>query len=158
MLIAATACKIWRCKGTTYFSHLQVFTLFFKAFGGKFLRRLAENRWGVWRIYFNLRNVVWGKKYANLKKKHFGIMGSWVGVLSVVSRSSLGKMRQGIREVKEAAILKNGNYIWVDTTTSDDKNYLNQQPKQLVSTTFRGPTPSAARKKTMHGVNRYINP
>ena len=42
---------------------------------------------------------------------------------------------------------KNGNYIRVDTTTSDDKNYLNQQPKQLVSTTFRGPTPSAARKK-----------
>ena len=26
-----------------------------------------------------------------------------------------------------------GNYIRVDTTTSDDKNYLNQQPKQLVS-------------------------
>jgi hypothetical protein len=51
-----------------------------------------------------------------------------------------------------------GNYIRVDTTTSDDKNYLNQQHKQLNSTTFRGPTPSAARKKTMHGVNRYINP
>ena len=28
---------------------------------------------------------------------------------------------------------KIGNYIRVDTTTSDDKNYLNQQPKQLVS-------------------------
>ena len=50
----------------------------------------------------------------------------------------------------------NGNYIRVDTTTSDDKNYLNQQPKQLVPTTFRGPTPSAARK-TKHGVNKYIN-
>ena len=46
----------------------------------------------------------------------------------------------------------NGNYIRVDTTTSDDKNYLNQQHKQLNPTTFRGPTPSAARKKTMHGV------
>ena len=67
--------------------------------------------------------------------------------------------------------IKKGNYIRVDTTTSDNKNYLNQQPKQLVSTTFQstpkikrffgdpaGPTPSAARKKTMHGVNRYINP
>ena len=53
---------------------------------------------------------------------------------------------------------KIGNYIRVDTTTSDDKNYLNQQHKQLNPTTFRGPTPSAARKKTMHGVNRYINP
>ena len=29
--------------------------------------------------------------------------------------------------------IKKGNYIRVDTTTSDDKNYLNQQPKQLVS-------------------------
>ena len=52
----------------------------------------------------------------------------------------------------------NGNYIRVDTTISNDKNYLNQQPKQLNSTTFRGPTPSAARKNTTHGVNRYINP
>ena len=33
-------------------------------------------------------------------------MGSSVGHLSVVSRSSLGKMRQGIRDVKEAAILR----------------------------------------------------
>ena len=33
---------------------------------------------------------------------------------------------------------KIGNYIRVDTTTSDDKNYLNQQHKQLNPTTFRG--------------------
>ena len=37
------------------------------------------------------------------------------------------------------------------------REYLNQQHQQLVSTTFRGPTPSAARK-TKHSVNRYINP
>lgn len=32
------------------------------------------------------------------------------GVLSVISRSSLGKMRQGIREGKETAILKNSTF------------------------------------------------
>ena len=40
----------------------------------------------------------------------------------------------------------NGNCIRADTTISNDKNYLNQQPKQLNSTTFRGPTPSAAKE------------
>ena len=30
-----------------------------------------------------------------------------------------------------------GNYIWVDTTTQNNKNYLNQQLKQLISNNFR---------------------
>ena len=74
-------------------------------------------------------------------------MGSWVGVLSVVSRSSLGKMRQGIREVKEAAILKKwelymswhyNNKIYYVNDNADNnpasptllaaKEYKNQQP------------------------------
>ena len=33
-------------------------------------------------------------------------MGSSVGVLSVISRSSVGVFREGIREVKETAILR----------------------------------------------------
>ena len=42
---------------------------------------------------------------SNLKKQHFLWAGSWVGVLSVVSRSSLGGIRQGIKGGNEAAIL-----------------------------------------------------
>ena len=41
----------------------------------------------------------------NLKKSAFLVIWSSFGVPSVVSRSSLGKTRQGIREVKEIAIL-----------------------------------------------------
>ena len=41
----------------------------------------------------------------NLKKSAILVMRSSFGVPSVVSRSSLGKTRQGIREVKERAIL-----------------------------------------------------
>ena len=41
----------------------------------------------------------------NLKKSAFLVIWSSFGVPSVVSRSSLGKTRQGIREVKETAIL-----------------------------------------------------
>ena len=41
----------------------------------------------------------------NLKKSDFLVIWSSFGVPSVVSRSSLGKTRQGIREVKETAIL-----------------------------------------------------
>ena len=40
-----------------------------------------------------------------INKKHFLVAGSLVGVLSVVGRCSLGKIRQGIREEKETAIL-----------------------------------------------------
>ena len=39
-------------------------------------------------------------------------MGSWVGHLSVVSRSSVGGIGQGIREVKKTAILTN-SLFWV---------------------------------------------
>ena len=42
----------------------------------------------------------------NLKKSAFLVIRSPVGVLSVFSRSSVGGIRQGIREVKETAILK----------------------------------------------------
>ena len=43
----------------------------------------------------------------NLKKSAFLVIWSSFGVLSVVSRSSLGGIRQGIREVKETSILIN---------------------------------------------------
>ena len=42
---------------------------------------------------------------SNIKKSAFLEAGSWVGVFSVFSRSSLGVLRQGIREVKEREIL-----------------------------------------------------
>ena len=41
----------------------------------------------------------------NLKKSAFLEAGSSVGVFSVVSRSSVGGIRQGIRELKETSIL-----------------------------------------------------
>ena len=41
----------------------------------------------------------------NLKKSAFLVIWSSFGVPSVVSRSSLGGIRVGIREVKETAIL-----------------------------------------------------
>ena len=43
----------------------------------------------------------------NLKKSAFLVIRYSVGLLSVVSRSSLGKTRQGISTVKETAILIN---------------------------------------------------
>ena len=46
-----------------------------------------------------------GTREGNLSKTHFLVTRSSVGVFSVVSRSSVGKIRQGIREVKETAIL-----------------------------------------------------
>ena len=48
---------------------------------------------------------------SNLKKQHFLLTGSWVGVLSVVSRSSVGEIRQGIREGKEVAILRKRTFL-----------------------------------------------
>ena len=42
--------------------------------------------------------------------------------------------------------IKKGNYIHVDTTTKNNKNYLNQQHKQLCSTTLRGNQLPAALK------------
>ena len=52
--------------------------------------------------FLGIKTTLFGR---NLKKLHFFVVGSWVGVLSVVSRSSLGGIRQGIREGKEMAIL-----------------------------------------------------
>lgn len=43
---------------------------------------------------------------ANINKKHFLEARSCAAVRSVVSRSSLGGRRQGIREVKEIGILR----------------------------------------------------
>ena len=51
-----------------------------------------------------------------------------------------------------------GDPVKASPTLLAAKEYKNQQPQQLISTTFRGPTPSAAKKNTTHGVNRYINP
>ena len=57
----------------------------------------------------------WRQLYqeSNLKKRHFLQVRRRVGVLSVFSRSSVGEIRQGIREVKEMAILiKVLFYVW----------------------------------------------
>ena len=55
-------------------------------------------------------------------------------------------------------INKKGNYIRVETTIKNNKNYLNQQLKQHKPTTFRSNQLPRAARKTMHGVNKYINP
>ena len=47
----------------------------------------------------------------NLKKSAFLVIWSSFGVPSVVSRSSVGKIRQGIREGKEMAILTNSTFL-----------------------------------------------
>ena len=47
----------------------------------------------------------------NLKKSAFLVMRSSVGLLSVVSRSSLGGIRVGIREGKEKAILIKSTFL-----------------------------------------------
>jgi hypothetical protein len=43
---------------------------------------------------------------ANINKQHFLLAGSCAVVLSVFSRSSLGKIGEGIREVNEIVILR----------------------------------------------------
>ena len=43
---------------------------------------------------------------ANINKQHFLLAGSCAVVLSVFSRSSVGKIGEGIREVKEIGILR----------------------------------------------------
>ena len=49
----------------------------------------------------------------NLKKSAFLVMRSSFGVLSVVSRLSVGGIGQGIREVKETAILIKSTFcVW----------------------------------------------
>ena len=45
-----------------------------------------------------------------VKKSAFWEAGILVGVLSVFSRSSVGKIRQGIREEKRMAILTNSTF------------------------------------------------
>ena len=57
----------------------------------------------------------------NLKKQHFLVTGSSLGVPSEFSRSSVGKMRQGIREGKEMAILINS--IFSNTHTFGGSAY-----------------------------------
>ena len=47
---------------------------------------------------------------ANINKQHFLLAGSCVVVRSVISRSSVGKIGEGIRGVKEIGILRNGIY------------------------------------------------
>ena len=50
---------------------------------------------------------------SNIKKSAFLEAGSWVGVFSVFSRSSLGVLRQGIREGKRTAILIKSTFWWL---------------------------------------------
>ena len=66
-------------------------------------------------FYVRTISSVWGhfgcftrsafRRTPSLNKQHFLVTGSSVVVLSVVSRSSLGKIRQGTREGKETPIL-----------------------------------------------------
>ena len=52
-------------------------------------------------------------KEANLKNWYFLVVGPSVGVLSLVSRRSVGVLWQDIREVKEVEILTNSTFsIW----------------------------------------------
>ena len=55
---------------------------------------------------------------ANINKQHFLLAGSCAVVLSVISRSSLGGIRQGIREVKEMEILRNKTHIFREISKS----------------------------------------
>lgn len=48
---------------------------------------------------------------ANINKQHFLLAGSCAVVLSVFSRSSVGKIGEGIREVNEKENLKK-QHIW----------------------------------------------
>ena len=41
------------------------------------------------------------------------------------------------------------NYIWVHTTTQNNKNYLNQQLKQLISNNFRANQHSGATRNLL---------
>ena len=52
---------------------------------------------------------------ANINKQHFLLAGSCAVVLSVISRSSLGGRRQGIRGVKEKENLKKSAFLWKST-------------------------------------------
>ena len=61
-----------------------------------FQRSLARRSRGI--FYRNNRK-------GNLNKKHFLMAGSWVGVLSVFSRSSVGEIGVNIREDTETSIL-----------------------------------------------------
>ena len=45
-------------------------------------------------------------RWSNLNKKHFFGAGSWVGVRSVFSRSSLGKIGEGKEKIKRREILR----------------------------------------------------
>ena len=45
-------------------------------------------------------------RWSNLNKKHFFGTGSWVGVRSVFSRSSLGKIGEGKEKIKRREILR----------------------------------------------------
>ena len=73
----------FRRKGNTFFADMQIKI----AFGGDFFR--------------NGNNFI----ETHLNKTHFLLAGSSFGLPSVVSRSSLGKTRQGTREVQRTRIL-----------------------------------------------------
>ena len=59
-------------------------------------------------IFLGIKTTLFGR---NLKKLHFWVVGSSVGVLSLFSRSSVGGIRQGIREGKELAILIKSTFL-----------------------------------------------
>ena len=84
-----------RCKGSELFWIEQEKSLF----GRFFVLRTA-----LCAYYLEFR------KMGNLNKKHFLVTGSWVGVLSEFSRSSVGGIRQGIREGKEMEILRKSTF------------------------------------------------
>ena len=63
--------------------------------------------------FLGIKTTLFG---SNLKKKAFAgkeLSRCSVGVLSVISRSSVGIFREGIREVKETAILTKVLFWWL---------------------------------------------
>ena len=89
----------------------------FLFFGIRFCRRNTEPlpKECLKTSYFRNEDNFFGNQVnllgLNLKKSAFLVIWSSFGIPSVVSRSSLGKTRQGIREVKEKAILIKSTFL-----------------------------------------------
>ena len=78
-----------------------------------------------------------------------------LGLMAYEVRWMLTKKNFGIAVSSAASFL--GNYIWVDTTTQNNKNYLNQQLKQLISNNFRANQhPGAIRNLLLYIVMPYF--
>ena len=92
-------------------------------------------------FYVRTISSVWGhfgcftrsafRRTPSLNKTHFWVMGSWCGVPSVFSRSSLGKIRQGTRKRKETTILIKSTFWRLGVHGSFLGSYLAQGLERL---------------------------